>query len=370
MHHAALPMAGEVASHRAATAPVAPPFTHLVSGRLFAGPWNTLLTVGVFAGVIYVSVHVLSWAMVNATWSGSDFRQCAEGGACWAFIRARFGQFVYGFYPEVERWRPNVFFAVLALIISALVYHRTPSKGRIAAAAITVLPWLAAWLLYGGFGLTHVPTDRWGGLLLTVVVSATGISASLPIGIALALGRRSKDPIVRNVSAVFIELWRGVPLVTVLFLFLVMLPIFLPRGSHVNQLVLALIGISVFAGAYMAEVVRGGLQAIPKGQYEAAQAIGLKHWQVMGLVVLPQALRIVIPGIVNTSIALIKDSTLVMVVGLFDLLNIVTAGANDSAWLGAATEGLVFAGTVFWLICFAMSRLSIRFEKRLGSWAC
>lgn len=368
MAHATLSMATERVSRQSAP-PAAPPFTQLVAGRLFAGPWNTVLTLAVFAGVAYIAIRVLTWAAVNATWAGSDFRQCGEGGACWAFIRARFGQFIYGFYPEAERWRPNLFFAVLALIIAALVYHRIPAKGRIAAAAVTVFPWLAAWLLYGGFGLARVPTDRWGGLLLTVVVSATGIAASLPIGIALALGRRSKDLIVSGFSTAFIELWRGVPLVTVLFLFLIMLPIFLPRGSHLDQLVLALIAISVFAGAYMAEVVRGGLQAIPNGQYEAAHAIGLKHWQTMALVILPQALRIVIPGIVNTSIALIKDSTLVMVVGLFDLLNIVTAGANDPAWLGAATEGLVFAGAVFWLICFAMSRLSVRCEKQLGSWS-
>jgi general L-amino acid transport system permease protein len=201
--------------------------------------------------------------------------------------------------------------------------------------------------------------------MLTLVIAAVGCVASLPLGILLALGRRSRMPVVQAICVVFIEFWRGVPLITVLFMSSVMLPLFLPEGVNFDKLLRALIGVTLFEAAYMAEVVRGGLQAIPKGQYEAAAALGLGYWKMMGLIILPQALKLVIPGIVNTFIALFKDTTLVIIIGLFDLLNTVHNATTDPNWLGYSIEGYVFAATVFWIFCFGMSRYSQHLEQRL-----
>jgi len=217
------------------------------------------------------------------------------------------------------------------------------------------------------FGLQPVETSQWGGLLVTLVVAVTGIVASLPLGILLALGRRSNMPIVKTFSVIFIEAWRGVPLITVLFMASVMLPLFLPEGVNFDKLMRALIGVALFSSAYMAEVVRGGLQAIPKGQYEAAQALGLSYWKMMSLIVLPQALKIVIPGIVNSFISLFKDTVLVSIVGIFDLLQIVTTSSNDAKWASPQTAPTAYftAALIFWVFCFGMSRYSIFMERRL-----
>jgi general L-amino acid transport system permease protein len=215
--------------------------------------------------------------------------------------------------------------------------------------------------------LPVVETPVWGGLLVTLVVALVGIAASLPIGVILALGRRSRLPIVRFASVVFIEFVRGVPLITVLFMASVMLPLFLPAGVNFDKLLRALIGVALFSAAYMAEVVRGGLQAIPRGQFEAARAIGLGYWRMMQLIVLPQALKIVIPGIVNSFISLFKDTSLVLIIGIFDLLGIVQQNFADANWAspGIPATGYVFAAAVFWLFCFGMSRYSIYTERRL-----
>jgi len=217
--------------------------------------------------------------------------------------------------------------------------------------------------------LPYAETSKWGGLMLTLVIALTGIVASLPLGIVLALGRRSNMPIIRTLSIMFIEFWRGVPLITVLFMASVMFPLFLPEGVTFNQLLRALIGVALFSAAYMAEVVRGGLQAIPKGQYEAADALGLSYWKSMRLIILPQALKIVIPGIVNTFIGLFKDTTLVLIIGLFDLLGMVQAGLTDSKWLAVNVPytGYVFAGLVFWIFCYGMSRYSQHMERKLDT---
>jgi general L-amino acid transport system permease protein len=224
---------------------------------------------------------------------------------------------------------------------------------------------LILFILALDFGLRHVRTEVWGGLLVTLVIAVTGIAFSLPLGILLALGRRSHMPIVRAVSVVFIEFWRGVPLITVLFMSSVMLPLFLPEGVTFDKLLRALIGVALFSAASMAEVVRGGLQAIPKGQYEGAAAVGLTYWQSMRMIILPQALKLVIPGIVNTFIGLFKDTTLVLIIGLFDLLGIVQAATTDPKWLGMAVEGYIFTAFVFWVFCFGMSRYSMHLERKL-----
>jgi general L-amino acid transport system permease protein len=270
-------------------------------------------------------VPFVFWAFVDAAWSGNNRDACIqfENGACWPFIIERSGQIIYGFYDVAERWRVDIALIILGLSLIWLTSPWTPGKGAVGALMLSVYPVVAFVLLVGGFGLDHVPIERWGGLLLTLVVAITGIVASLPLGILLALGRRSELPIVKGLSVAFIELWRGVPLITVLFMSANMLPLFMPDGMTINKLLGALIAVALFSSAYMAEVVRGGLQAINKGQYEAAAALGLGYWRSTAFVILPQALRLSLPNIVGNFIGLLKDTALVSIIGLVDLLGII-----------------------------------------------
>lgn len=344
---------------------------HWLKTNLFSSPANIFFTLlGMF--LLYKIIPpAIEWAFIDATWSAEAASECkGEGkGACWAFIINRFDQTMYGFYPADERWRPNLAGIMLVLLTIPLFIKKMPKKALLGGFILVIFPFIAYVLIHGGsFGLTEVGTDKWGGLMLTLIISLVGILVALPLGIVLALGRRSEMPIVKSLCVIFIEFWRGVPLITVLFMSSVMLPLFLPAGSDFDKLARAMIGIILFQSAYVAEVVRGGLQAIPKGQYEAAVAMGLSYWKSMILVILPQALKLVIPGLVNTFIALFKDTTLVLIIGLFDLLAIVenVLGA-DSAWLGFHTEGLVFAAFIFWAFCFAMSRYSMSLESKLDT---
>lgn len=341
---------------------------HWLRKNLFASVFDTILTlIAVYALVQFVP-PLINWAILDASWTGTTNKNCQNGGACWSFINARFDQFMYGFYPQEHRWRVNIVFALLAGCIAYLVIPQTPKKSWVALLTLIGLPIASFFLLYGGaFGLAEVPTEKWGGLMLTLVISFVGIVASLPIGIVLALGRQSNMPIVKSLSIAFIELWRGVPLITVLFMSSVMFPLFMPEGVNFDKLLRALIGVALFSSAYMAEVVRGGLQAVPKGQTEAAQSLGLTYWKTMGFIVLPQALKTVIPGIVNTFIGLFKDTTLVLIIGLFDFLGIIQAAAQDPEWLSYLTEGYVFAAVVYFIFCFGMSRYSIYLEKQLDT---
>ncbi len=342
--------------------------------NLFFSGWGALVTVLAVALAVAIFVPLLDWAIVEAHWTGATRAACldADGkkafGACWAFIEVRLPTLIYGFYPVDERWRVDLF---ALLTIAALVLPSfLKGLGRIwgvrfvALAILFPLGWL---LLHGGvLGLELVETSKWGGLLLTLIIAGSGMICSFPLGILLALGRRSELPVIRTVSIAFIEIVRGVPMVTVLFMASVMLPLFLPNGVTIDKLMRAIVGVSLFTAAYVAEVMRGGLQAIPKGQYEAAAAIGLGYWRQMRLVILPQAMQIVIPGIINTYIGLLKDTTLVAVIGLVDLIGIIAAATADPAWLGFATEGYVFVGLLFWVFCFAMSRYGLRLEDTLA----
>ncbi len=269
-------------------------------------------------------------------------------------------------------WIDFLIVAAVAVGITKALSVAAESKSNAPAISIAVLFALVALVMIVvdvNFGLEPVETSKWGGLLVTLVVAITGITASLPLGVVLALGRRSQLPIVRLCSIIFIEFWRGVPLITVLFMSSVMLPLFLPEGVTFDKLLRALIGVALFSAAYMAEVVRGGLQAIPKGQHEGAKALGLTYWQMMGLIILPQALKLVIPGIVNSFIALFKDTTLVLIIGLFDLLGQIQSSFTDPKWSTPVTShtGYLFAAVIFWIFCFAMSRYSIFMEKRLDT---
>lgn len=358
------------------TGPVLPPPTMSrgpvgwARENLFSSFWNSLLTLGGLYLIWIIAVPVIDWAFLSAVFTGDSGAACqgAGKGACWAFVDAKFNQFLYGRYPDEEQWRVNLTLFLGCAGLIPLLIPAMPYKRWFALFSMFVFPISALILLAGGTaGLPRVQTSDWGGLMVTLVVATTGIVASLPLGVLLALGRRSNMPLIRLFSVMFIEFWRGIPLITVLFMASVMLPLFLPEGMSFDKLLRALIGVALFSSAYMAEVVRGGLAAVPKGQYEAAQALGLTYWQTMFKVVLPQALKIVIPGIVNTFIGLFKDTTLVLIIGLFDLLGIVQSNATDPNWISpqTTTTGYIFAGLVFWIFCFGMSRYSVFMENRL-----
>jgi general L-amino acid transport system permease protein len=477
-------------------------FVGFLRTRLFNSPTNILLTIVSALLLWFTVIPALRFVLIDAVWTGADRNAClAENaghavGACWPYVHAKFSQFIFGFYPESERWRVNLTFVLAALLLLPLLIPRLPAKSLNAGLFFLAFPVVAFFLLHGGgldrfgvswsasllsglvdnvgaagqklanagatngvvgpslallgklvtklgdglgyvilpvtwlrdqiqassrplwadfavtavivstlmfflsggirsgwralivslsifagigvvialMGLDHgglpiVDTRLWGGLLVTLVVSVTGIVTSMPVGIALALGRRSTIPLIRIFSIAFIEFWRGVPLITVLFFATYMLPLFLPAGFTVDGLVRALIGIALFAGAYTAEVIRGGLQAIPRGQGEAASALGLSWAKTTGLIVMPQALRHVIPGLVNSFIALFKDTSLVSIVAIFDLLGSVRASFSDPVWSTPTTlfTGFAFAGMIYFVFCFGMSRYSLFVEHRLNA---
>lgn len=477
-------------------------FVGFLRTRLFNTPSNALLTIVSALLLWFTVVPSIKFLLVDAVWQGNDRNAClAENvgravGACWPFVHAKLTQFIYGFYPEAERWRVNVIFLLAVMLLVPLLIPRIPAKsanaglfflafpviayfllhgggirgfgmtwtadmalalansivdagrkladfgdakgaigivpisvGKVlvllgSALAIPIAPlgWLRDWieatgkpvwadfavttivvslllfLLNGAFrtgwrsliislaifalvgvviaamgldrgGLPIVDSRLYGGLLVTLIVSVTGIVASMPIGIALALGRRATLPLIRIFSVAFIEFWRGVPLITVLFFATYMLPLFLPGNFTVDGLLRVLIGIALFSGAYNAEVIRGGLAAIPRGQAEAASALGLSYWKTTGLIVMPQALRHVIPGLVNSFIALFKDTTLVLIVAIFDLLGSLRAAFADPVWATPSTlfTGFAFAGIVYFIFCFGMSRYSLFVEHRLNA---
>ena len=272
--------------------------------------------------------------------------------------------FTYGFYPEEHRWRVNLSFILLIVALIPVLFDKAPYRSLGLKFSIA-FPFIAGWLLVGGFGLEPVPTSQFGGFMLTLVIGITGIAFSLPIGILLALGRQSNLPIIKIFCVSFIEFIRGVPLITLLFVASTMLSYFLPPGTNFDLLLRVLIMVVLFSSGYMAEVIRGGLQAIPKGQIEAADSMGLKYWQSMRLIVLPQALKISIPGIVNTFIGLYKDTTLVIIIGLLDPLGIGRASLSDTKWTGLSTEVYIFVAIFFFLSCFGMSRYSLYLENKL-----
>jgi len=340
--------------------------------NLFATPGDALLTIVGGAFLLWAVPPIFGFLLLNAVPPGGTVEDCrAQGaGACWAYIADRINFFIYGFYPMDQYWRPNVVFALGIVLIIPLAIPKVPFKLVNALLFLVVLPVVTYILLSGGFfGLSSVPTERWGGLLVTLIISFVAIIGSLPLGILLALGRQSKLPVIRTLSIAFIELWRAVPLITVLFMASIMLPLFLPQGTSVDKLLRALVGVTLFASAYMAEVIRGGIQALPRGQYEAGAALGLGYWKRMIFIILPQALKYVIPGIVNIFISLFKDTSLVSIVGIFDLLNTVQAATSDTNWFAPnqAVTGYVFAAAVYWVFCFSMSRYSMFMERRLNT---
>ncbi len=342
-----------------------------IRGNLLSSPTNIVLTVVTLWFLYKVLPPTINWFFIDAVFTGEDRNACkaAGDGACWAFIGERFKLFTYGFYPEAERWRVNLSFVMLIAAIIPVLFDKIPLR-KYGLYYAVAFPFIAGWLLVGGsflgiFELPVVTTDQFGGIMLTLVVGVTGIAFSLPLGILLALGRQSNLPIIRVFCVGFIEFIRGVPLITLLFVASTMLSYFLPPGVKFDLLLRVLIMVTLFSSAYMAEVIRGGLQAIPKGQIEAADAMGLKYWPAMRLIVLPQALKISIPGIVNTFIGLYKDTTLVIIIGLFDPLGIGRASLADTKWTGLSKEVYLFVAIFFFISCFAMSRYSLYLESKL-----
>jgi len=344
--------------------------------NLFSSPFNIALTLACVLLMAWAVPSLLRFFFFDAVWSGADRQVCLASaaqphpGACWAFVRVWLAYFVYGFYPAGQRWRVDLFFAALALGVIWLLRLSAPRRDIGALYFFIVLPAFSFVLLHGApyLGLSVVPTALWGGVLVTIVVAAIGMVSSLPVGILLALARRSDKPVVRLFAVAFIELVRGVPVITVLFMASVMLPLFVPEQLTPDKLLRALIGVALFASAYMAEVVRGGLAAVPRGQYEAARALGLTYWRMMALVILPQALRATLPNIVNTFIGLFKDTTLVFVVGIFDFLRAIEAARADPKWAApnTAVTGYAFAALFYFVCCYGMSRYAQGVEMRLA----
>jgi len=354
-----------------------PPVTEVgiigwIRKNLFSSTSNIVITVLTLYLLYVIVPPMLNWLFLDAVFvadSRDDCRAIAaaageELGACWAFIGKRFQIFVYGFYPVEERWRVNLSFILMVAALIPILFDNVPNRKQALWFSLAA-PVIIGWLLIGGMGLTSVPTDKFGGFMLTLVIGVTGIVGSLPLGIALALGRQSSMPALRMVCVAFIEFIRGVPLITLLFVASTMLNYFLPPGTTFDLLLRVLIMVTLFSAAYLAEVIRGGLQAIPKGQIEAADSMGLKYWQSMRLIILPQALKISIPGIVNTFIGLYKDTTLVIIIGLFDPLGMGRASLADTKWQGLSTEIYVFVAIFFFVSCFAMARYSLFLEKKL-----
>jgi general L-amino acid transport system permease protein len=335
--------------------------------RLFATPLDAAITLVCLYIVWRISVPMVHWLVLDATWNGVSRDDCKGAGACWVFVRMRFGQFMYGQYPLPERWRVDLAGVLWMLATVALSWRSLPHRSAATLATAIILPPLGIVLLHGGWatGLKLVETREWGGLMLTLFLTVYAGLISIPLGILLALGRRSRLPLIRFISVVFIEFWRGVPIITVIFLASLLLPLIVPTGFDVDRLARAVIGLAFVIAAYMAEAVRGGLQALPDGQAEAAQALGLGYWRIQRMIVLPQALRIALPAMTNEVIALFKNTTLVLIVSIFDLLGIAQAALADPAWVGMNMEAYVFAGAIYWLACFGLSQWSRLHEKRL-----
>ena len=351
-----------------------PPVMHVgVAGwlrkNLFSSTTNVILTILSIVLLYKIVPPIVNWVFLDAVFTDAQHRnECRAlgDGACWVIVGARFEQFMYGFYPEHLRWRVNLTFVLMFVALVPVLYDRVPGRKYLLWFSL-IYPILAFFMLWGGLGIEEVESGKFGGFLLTVLIGVTGIVISLPLGIALSLGRHSSMPIIKLLSVWYIEFFRGVPLITLLFVASTLLNFFLPPGTHFDLLLRVIIMVILFAAAYIAEVIRGGLAAIPKGQFEAADALGLNYAKSMRLIVLPQALKISIPGIVNTFIGLYKDTTLVVIVGLLDPLGISRATLADSKWQGLSTELYLFIALGFFISCFAMSRYSLYLERKLDT---
>src|SRR5215475_10002045 len=345
------------------------PVTRWLRANLFSSITSTIITLLLLGLLVKMLMSFVQWGILDAVWSvpGNDTSACRAAlgiGACWAVIPEKYRFILFGTYPFDQQWRP----ALATLLFIALFYI---SCLRSFWRRELILIWVAALfaiglLMWGGvFGLPFVAQERWGGLPVTLILATFGLAFGFPLGILVALGRRSKLPAIRSLSVLYVELIRGVPLVSLLFMASVMFPLFMPAGFNIDKLLRAQIAIILFAGAYLAEVVRAGLQGVPKGQSEAADALGLSYWRKNRLIVLPQAIRHVIPPLVNTFIAFFKDTSLVLIIGIFDLLTTAKTAIIDPAWQQFSVEVYIFVAVIYFAFCFAMSRYSRRLEMQI-----
>lgn len=356
----------------AATETMSPPVNHTgiigwAREKLFSSPLNIILTLLVVFLILATVPGFIEWAFIKAKWTAPTADACrGSGGACWAFIVEKHRLILFGLYPYDEQWRPLLAAVInIALIVASCMRRFWNMKllyiwvGGLTSIAV---------LMWGGvLGLSYVQNTNWGGLPLTLILATFGIGFAFPFGLVLALGRRSKMPAIKTLCVIYIELIRGVPLISLLFMSSIMLPLFLPEGLSIDKLLRAQLAIILFSAAYIAEVVRGGLQAIPKGQYEAADALGLSYWQKMGRIILPQALKIVIPPMVSLFIAVFKDTSLVVIIGIFDLMNATKAALTDTAWKGFSVESYIFVSIIYFAFCYSMSKYSQALEARLAT---
>ena len=398
----------------------------LLNKHINTNNFNAVLSLLIIFIIIKSLPPILSWFVIDASFAGDTKDVCTGSGACWTYIKVWIRRFMYGMYPNAEQWRINLSFVALVLLGSVGYFATDKFKKYLTLYYVVIYPLVAFLFIfffisggpvffdfsYGiiaailsiiiGFfipskfkfyyflivplalyvilkyflffeeyielgkldGLNWVETGAWGGLSLTFIISFFCLIFCFPIGMAFALGRRSEFPLIRYISVGFIEFWRGVPLITVLFMSAVMFPMFLPEDFFIDKLVRAIIAISLFEAAYVAEVIRGGLQALPRGQYEAAKSLGMGYWKMHIFVILPQALKLVIPGIANTFLALVKDTPLIFVVGLLEIVGMLNLAKTNPKWLGFAMEGYVFAAIIFWIICYAMSKYSYNLEQK------
>lgn len=357
------------------SARTAPRLVHRAWGwmreNLFSNPLNAALSL-LCAGILYtVFVPLFDWLIIEAQWHGSTPADCPDrSAACWPFIRANFNQFMYGLYPRAEQWRVDLGVLLCVLVTAPLFLKKFRHRGWLIPVAIFVYAAVGFVLLPGGrFGLATVETSQWGGFLLTLVTAVFVLSTSLPVAVLLALGRESHLPLVRTAAAIWIEFWRSVPALVVLFVAIIMFPLFMPEGVEIDKLLRALSALTILMATYMAESIRGALQAIPKGQYEAATALGLGYWRRTFLVTLPQAVPAALPQITSNFIGLFKETTILLIVGLYDLLGMVQNAASHPDWLGAGVSatGYLFVAMFFWACCFGLSRYSARLERKASA---
>jgi general L-amino acid transport system permease protein len=347
-----------------------------VRANLFSSWWSTAITLALGYVILRVAFSLIDWGLVHAIWSVpysdtglADTAACqnAKGvGACWAVIPDKYRLILFGRYPYEEQWRPAICVLLFIGLYVVSAMRRFWRKELVLIWIGTLA--LIGLLMWGGvLGLTFVPQDSWGGLPITLILATFGLAFAFPLAVLVALGRRSTSmPAVKLLCVLYVELIRGVPLISLLFMASVMFPLFMPAGVNVDKLLRAQIAFILFAGAYLAEVVRGGLQALPKGQAEAADALGLAYWQKTGLIILPQALRLVIPPLVNTFIGFFKDTSLVLIIGLFDLLTMGKVALSDPPWQSFTTEVYIFLAVIYTMFCYAMSRYSRGLERDLN----
>ena len=344
-------------------------FLDILNKNINTSNFNAALTLLIIFVIFKAIPPSLSWMILDANISGDTKEACTGTGACWTYIKVWFRRFMYGMYPNEQHWRINTAFLLVIGLGTFGLFATEKMKKFLALYYVVIYPIIAFLIIYylisgGYFGLEWIETGAWGGLSLTFIVSFFCLIFCFPLGMILALGRRSNLPAVRYISIGYIEFWRGVPLITVLFMSSVMFPMFLPEDFFMDKLVRVIIAITLFEGAYCAEVIRGGLQSLPRGQYDAAKSLGMGYWKMHIFVILPQALKLVIPGICNTFLALVKDTPLIFVVGLAELAGMLALAKTNPKWLGFAMEGYIFAAIIFWIICYAMSKYSYNLEEK------